>query len=366
MNRWVWFLITVVTLGIATGGIVTDSAAQKKSARRTPTDIVWPLPPEKPRVRWLNAYFFAEDFTGESGLRRFLRALSGQGKRRLFVYPYDVTTDGQNRIFVSDTGGGRIIVLDRQRKKVDVWTGSRPRLQGPTGLAYVPDLRRLYVADSYARRIVVLDARGRSVLVIREHITRPAGLAVDTQRRLLYVVDVKGHDIDVFDLDGRWLRTIGKRGGALGQFNFPNDITVGRNGFLYVTDMGNFRVQILDPDGNVISVFGQPGRQPGDFMRPKGIAIDSENHIYVVDAMFNNIQIFDVFGRVYLAIGGPGSGPGEFLLPAGIEIDAHNRIYVVDQRNMRLHIMEYLPSGERAPTPAELFQESPGTDDRGG
>jgi len=342
------FLALTILMAIGPRPLRGQSQAPKEK------DLVWPPPPEKARIRWVESIFFAEDFMGESGAQRLLRKLTGQGRRRLFVYPNDVTTDDRGRIFVSDTGGGRVVVLDTQRRKIDIWTGRNPRLVGPTGLAYARKVRRLFVSDSYGKRVLGFDDQGKVQLVISQKLDRPGGLAVDEQRERLYVVDVQGHHVDVFDLKGSWIRTIGERGDAPGQFNFPNYIALDRDGFLYVSDMGNFRVQVLTPDGQVVNAFGQPGRRPGDLMRPKGVAVDSEYHIYVVDAMFNNIQIFDVFGRVYLAVGEPGTGPGQFLLPAGLHIDDKDRVYVVDQRNMRLQILQYLASGEKAPAPSRV------------
>ncbi len=346
--------VFVIGLWLIAYGIgIHPVEARKKRApkKKVMKELVWPLPPAKPRLKWITQYQTVEDFTGESGLRRALRKLTGEKKKRLFVYPTAVVTDPQGRIYVSDTGGKRVVVLDPTKKKVRIWYGDPVGFTGPTGLAYARQRHFLYVADSPARAVYGVDMKGKIQLQIKEKLKRPAGLAIDEQRHRLYVVDVRGHNIKVFDLDGKLLKVIGKRGNQPGEFNFPNFITVDSKGYLYVSDMGNFRVQILDPDGVVINTFGQPGKSPGDFMRPKGIAVDSENHIYVLDAFFHNLQIFDIFGRIYLAVGSPGREPGQFLLPIGVHIDEHNRVYILDQLNRRLQILEYLPSGEKAPGP---------------
>ena len=348
IRQWTIGLLLIAVLASAS---LSPAAPAKKKNPQTPEELVWPRPPGKPRLRWLAEYRTAEDFTGESGLRRALRKIIGQKKKGLFVYPTMVVTDGADRIFVSDTGGRRIVVLDRKKKRVKMWYGGSIGFQGPTGLAYSREQHRLYVADSQAGHVLALDDRGKVRLQIREHLVRPAGLAVDDSRDRLYVVDVRGHNIQVFHRNGEFEKTIGERGDQPGRFNFPNFIALDAQGYLYVSDMGNFRVQILDPEGAPLNAFGQPGKRPGDFMRPKGIAVDSENHIYVADAYFNNIQIFDIFGRVYLAVGSPGRNPGQFLLPIGIYIDRENKLYVLDQINRRLQVFEYLPSGEKAPSP---------------
>ncbi|MCP2520127.1 6-bladed beta-propeller [SCandidatus Aminicenantes bacterium Aminicenantia_JdfR_composite] len=320
------------------------------SKKRT-KEFVWPLPPEKPRIRWIAEYRTIEEFRGESKLKKLIRKLAGIKMKGLFLYPNSVTTDDEGNIYVTDTVGKRIVVLDIKKKKVYFWTGGRIKLVSPAGIAFSKKEKIIFVSDTHLRSVFGFSKKGEIIMEIKEKLQRPGGLAVDDKREKLYVVDVRNHDIKVYNLSGELIKIIGKRGDQPGTFNFPNYICLDKKGNIYISDMGNFRIQILSPDGKFLNMFGEPGRRPGNLMRPKGIAIDSENHIYVVDAWFNNIQIFDIYGRVYLAFGSPGVNPGEFLLPIGIHIDEKDRIYVLDQVNKRLQIFQYISYGEKAPLP---------------
>ena len=169
----------------------------------------------------------------------------------------------------------------------------------------------------------------------------PSGLAIDRQHRQLYVADAKKHQVLCYSsADGSLIRAIGKRGVDRGEFNFPTNLSVDRQGRLYVADTLNFRIQVFDSAGEVVKTIGTQGDGPGHFNRAKGVGVDSEGHIYIADTSFNNFQIFDGEGNLLLFVGGTGTGPGEFLLPAGLFVDDEDRIYIADQGNARVQVFQ--------------------------
>jgi DNA-binding beta-propeller fold protein YncE len=174
----------------------------------------------------------------------------------------------------------------------------------------------------------------------------PSGLAIDGAAHQLYVADAKKHQVFCYSTqDGHLIRAIGKRGVEHGEFNFPTNLSVDREGRLYVADTLNFRVQVFDRSGTFVKSIGAQGDGPGALNRAKGVGVDSEGHIYIADSSFNNFQIFDGEGQILMFVGSPGTGPGEFLLPAGLFVDSRDRIYVADQGNARVQVFEYLRSG---------------------
>ena len=74
----------------------------------------------------------------------------------------------------------------------------------------------------------------------------------------------------LFDRDGRPLFTIGERGEADGQLNYPSHLFVGAD-HLYVNDTMNFRIQVFGLDGRHLVTFGKQGTASGYFAQPKGI-----------------------------------------------------------------------------------------------
>lgn len=368
MHGYAALRIAVAALGaalLALGGCAsTDPKPQ--GPEETP-DLVWPLPPEQPRVRYIGSYRFQKDVEDGLNKGRVLDSLlgreegTGEGLRK----PLGVYADKDGRIFVADTGWGKVVVFDVPNKSFAFW-GTRGKGSLSKPIAITSDSAgHVYVTDVLQRRVVVFDKDGNyfSAMGKSGELEAPTGIALDEARKRIYVVDTKRHDIAVFDFDGNLVSTIGERGNGLGQFNFPTHLAVDGQGKIYVSDSMNFRVQILDPDGTPLKSFGKNGQNLGDLSRAKGIAVDSEGHVYVVDAAFNNFQIFDQEGKLLLYVGSLGREPGQFWLPAGAYIDGRDRIYVADQYNFRVQVFQYLgDKGEApttaAPTPAET-PESP-------
>ncbi|RME59326.1 MAG: hypothetical protein D6790_10775 [Caldilineae bacterium] len=342
--------------------------------------MVWPLPPDPPRVRYEGEIRGSRQVDERPGLferiKRFLLGTSPASEAIAIRRPFDVYADAAGRLFVSSGEAGYYIVLD---------TTGRARVVRPTGAGTLAKpmglggdaTGRLYVADPVQRRVVAFDAvtgdfltayGGRGVLL------NPVDVAASPDGARIYVADSYLHQVVVFARDGELLRRIGRdvgdlaakearlavasgtepfsrkessdlrenRSQAPGAFHYPAFVEVGPKGTLYVVDAMNFRVQAFDPDGRYLFHFGRPGDTPGSFARPKGIAVDSEGHIYVVDAAFNNVQIFDPEGRLLMAFGGLGTGPGTLWLPLGIAIDTRDRIYVADRYNNRIQHYQYL------------------------
>jgi len=305
-------------------------------------DIVWPLPPEEPRIKYVGILRSSLDVEKPGGL---MKALVGPDSLHVLRKPYGIATDKEGRVYVSDIG--RVFVFDRKNRKFsligDEGTG---KLSSPVGIAVSNKDGKVYVTDIRAKKVFVYDQSGKLFTAIgkKGELENPTSIALDEKRGKLYVTDSKKHNVMVYSLDGSLLMTLGagKRSGLKGEFSTPSHIALDSNGNFYVVDTQNFRVQVFNPDGKHLRDFGSLGDGLGNFARPKGIAIDSEDNIYVVDAVFNNVQIFDKEGQLLLFFGSYGSSPGQLLLPAGIAIDNEDRIYVTEQFSARVQVFQYL------------------------
>jgi DNA-binding beta-propeller fold protein YncE len=251
--------------------------------------------------------------------------------------PYGVTVGPDGRLYVADTFGKAIHVFDVQRPGY-----SSIAVEGESLIGVAVSGGSVYVTDSATGRLLCLDMRGRRrwVLGPKDGLMRPTGIAAGLDR--VYVVDTLANRVVAVDPAGKIVERFGTRGSEPGQFNFPTNIALGRDGRLYVTDTMNFRVETFDRDGRYLDSFGQLGDGTGDFDKPKGVAVDDAGLIYVVEGFNDVVQIFDPRGRLLLAFGGSGSGDGELWLPSGIAI-AGNMIYVADSANQRVQVFEYLP-----------------------
>jgi DNA-binding beta-propeller fold protein YncE len=312
------------------------------------TELVWPQPPEQPRIRFIKSISSEADVEKPSFVSWLKSVVFGEEQKAGLAKPYAVHTDREGRIFVADSAWGKVLVFDAKNNSFFILGVDGPGvLSKPEGVT-TDSAQRIYVTDVVERRAVVYDRNGKFLFAIGElgRFERPVGVALNEDLKRIYITDVRRHNVSVFNMqDGKFLFEFGGRGTEDGKFNFPINLAVDKNGRVYVMDMFNFRVQIFNADGKFESKFGSIGDGLGQFSKPKGIAVDSEGHIYVVDAAFNNVQIFDPEGRLLLFFGEFGSRNGQFWLPAGMDIDAHDRIYVADQYNQRIDIFQYL--GER-------------------
>jgi DNA-binding beta-propeller fold protein YncE len=328
------FLIAVVLLFVGMLLTACTTPAQKEIR------LVWPLPPELPKIVYIRSYHGEDDFKKSSVLDTLLGEEVASRKLRK---PYGVSAYN-GKVYVSDTSLGAVFVFNERDKKTEfLGTEGIGRLAMPIGIAVDKD-NTVFVADVKQKRIFGYDETGELKVSMGKEgeLDKPAGIAINRDLGRLYVADSYGHVIHVYSTKGDFLFNFGKRGDEDGNFNFPTNVAVDSIGKVYVVDTQNFRVQIFDQDGKFIKKFGKIGDSVGFFSRPKGIGIDSDNNIYVADAAFDNFQIFNENGEVLLFVGGPGHEPGYFWLPAGAYVDENDRIYVVDSYNFRVQVFQYL------------------------
>ena len=346
----------VLALMLAASWLVMYGCAAAPVKEELP-ELYWPFPPERPRIKFLDIVIGSLDATGERA-DKFKAAVFGvEGESRFGKPEYVFAKD--RTVYVTDLG--RVHILDFGKKQYS--TIGSGNLTSSTGIA-VNSEGSIFVGDSGRKRVLVFTPGTAEPAVFGnpEDFGRPSGIAVDNKEKHVLIADTVKHAVFVYDYAGTRLFTIGGRGREPGKFNFPYDLTVGKDGRIYVLDSGNFRVQMFDSTGKFLRAFGGVGSEPGTFARPKGIALDSEGHIYVVDAAFANFQIFDEFGQVLLSVGSNGTEPGMFILPFGIAIDDTDKIYVVDQINKRMQVFQYIKyDDEKQPSDQQPAVQPPAT-----
>lgn len=250
----------------------------------------------------------------------------------------------QGRWFLLDTGNNRVLELDEAgivRRILDRRRDEGLVLRRP--MAITSDGRYLYVANSGASEVVVLEPSGRVVKVLAlekagsqdQARPRPIGLAVTRNGELL-VSDGENHRVLRYDRDGRLLQAIGsgKRDSGVEGFNTPAGLAVDQMDNIYVVDILNGRVVQLSPDGVFLRQFGRLGDTAGTFSRPKGVAVDSAGNVHVSDGLLASVQVFSPQGE-YLGLIGR-ENPSDrnsvslFRAPAGLTI-SQGKLYVVDR-----------------------------------
>jgi DNA-binding beta-propeller fold protein YncE len=320
---------------------------KRASSAAAPATLVWPLPPDKPRVRFLE--MFSNNFDIEPLRKRtWVDRLVGNAdpnRIEFFRRASGVASDSRGRILIASSQNSILYVLDKDLHEIVRMHGDRGiGFRNPVGLA-VDSRDNIYVSDPALHMVMKFDRDGHLLATIGQNprLLNPALLALDEVRRRLFVVDSHLHQVLVYNLDTlQNIATVGKRGTKNGQFIFPVGVGVNRDGYFAVTDTGSCSVEVFSPDFKFVRRIGKQGDRPGYFTRPKGVAFDSEGNIWVVDAAFNNVQIFDPKGTILMFLGSLGNAPGSFNLPMGIYIDPQDRVYVGDAMNSRVQVFKFL------------------------
>ena len=277
---------------------------------------------------------------------RFAKAL-GTGELR---EPIGVAY-GTGRLYVSDAGNHRIVVLDTAGPVLDVWGAPELALERPMHVSLDPQ-GRLLVAEFLSDRITVLGSDGQVIERIGGRtgsapgeMDAPGGVAWSAGR--LFVADFYNHRVDV--LGAGQPGTLGRPGRVwAGRTHYPTDVAA-NDTLIYVADAYNHRVQVFRPDGTFVRKWGGPlglggrGSLRGWFKVATGIDVSSET-VYVADFENHRVQVFTDRGR-YL-----GQVVDSLFRPTDMVEGARGELYVVDFGHARVvHFEAGTAPGE--PTP---------------
>lgn len=308
------------------------------------TTLVWPGQPAKPRIAYVASFKHPENLGIKKGFFTRLGELFTGEEERKMVRPMAITKTTDNVLFIADPGVKGVHRYDLSKKRFAIIRRKDEMiLPSPVGLASDKN-DNVYVVDSELARLFIIKKNENEAIEVflDEPLMQPTAIAIDSTTGALYITDAAAHDIKCFSKEGKLKFTIGKRGKAEGEFNFPTMIWRDASGQLYVTDALNFRIQVFNREGSFVRFFGKQGDGSGNMSRPKGVATDRSGHVYVVDGLFHAVQLFDENGGFLLNIGGQGHGHGEFWLPSGIFIGENDTIYIADSHNQRVQVFRYI------------------------
>jgi DNA-binding beta-propeller fold protein YncE len=304
----------------------------------------------------------------------FVREIGAAGKKardqRILSSPLSVAVAG-DRLYVADTDAHRVIVLDRSGKIIHSWgaKGNKPgQFKSPAGIA-VDERGRVFVADTGNHRIQVFDGEGKLLRAFGAkgdgpgEFDSPSGIAAS--RGLVYVADTDNSRMQVLTGDGIFLNefTVKLENDEMKE---PIGVAVDAQNRIYVLDRSRDAVRIFSPDGVQMRMFGARGSGSEGFDKPGGIALDRQGNIYVADTGNHMFKKFDPRGRLLGSAGCRGDGPGQFREPRGIVVDRENTISVLDAEKNTLQMFssergDDKPLFPSSPLPSlEFFREFPG------
>ena len=318
--------------------------------------VRWPPEPDPARIRFVQAITSGADIekTGWGGVQRGL--LGTQAITFEQPSSFAFSPDGQ-LLYMTDQPRGQVVRFDFAQGKADQFASDIGMAQ-PFGVA-VDDLGNVYVSEPPARRVRVFSPTGMLLRELGGEADRPTALALDRRRQLLYVTDGSfpssdKHRVLVYSLAGKLQRTIGTRGTAPGQLNFPGYLALDQEGNLYVSDTLNSRIQVFDPEGNLIRFFGEPGTGLGQLARPKGVAVDPRGIVYVVDGENATVQLFNDKSQLLMYFAGRAQLLEYLDMPGPIAIHPDGRRIFVGEQSFqlpRVNVYEFIDVPAQAPVP---------------
>ena len=300
------------------------SCSASKEIRKTTELVVYPTPPEKPRIQYLTSFSKSTDITGKQS--EFMASVIGEEEERIINKPYGISIY-KGKIYICDTMLGGIIIIDLNNSTFENFVPKgMGELKKPIN-CFNDKSGNLYITDTQREQIVIFDENGNYISSFGEkEKIKPIDVNVDD--RYIWVADMRNHSVMVYDkYSYEFIRSIpGSNPDSLSTLYSPTNLTM-YNDKLYVSDFGAFNIKAYSKDGKYRKTIGSYGRNLGQFVRPKGLAVDKDDNVYVVDGAFENVQIFNKEGQLLMFFGGPYNGPGDMWLPAKVIIDYDNLEY---------------------------------------
>ncbi|HEY9773664.1 MAG TPA: beta-propeller fold lactonase family protein [Planktothrix sp.] len=209
----------------------------------------------------------------------------------------------KGEVFVTSPGTGKITLLDESTldKVIDFPTDGTP-----TGMAYGNG--KLYIADQSKARVMILDVKKKVFLtpIDMQPKSAPKGLAILPNGKLLYVSESAANDIAVVETDTDKVleRTHVPPG--------PGRMAISPNGFsLVVLNVPSGQATIFSTTNQRVVGAVSVGTMPNSVV----ISKDS-NRAYVTNRMANSISIIDIPKRLVIGTIHTGSGPTGMALSA--------------------------------------------------
>jgi DNA-binding beta-propeller fold protein YncE len=285
----------------------------------------------------------SKERTGKQLKNRITDLIFGE-KTSKPIKPMSIIAINPDTFWIVDQGIGSILeVFNGVGEMTHIRNKKLETLPSLVSSCLLPGNKILFT-DSKLNKVFVLIPGSKEYKILNDSLIldQPTGIAYSAVNKEIWVVETKAHRISVLNEEGILIKQIGSRGSSPGEFNFPTYIWIDKSGTVFVVDAMNFRIQIFSENGELLSVFGEIGDSSGYLSRPKGIATDSYGHIYVADALFHVVQVFDNRGKFLYVFGSQGQEKEQFWMPTGIFIDHSNYIYIADSYNSRIQVYQLI------------------------
>jgi hypothetical protein len=312
--------------------------------------------------------------------------------------PKDIFIDGNDNIYIADTGNSRIVQLDPKGDLIRVLDVKESPLKKPEGL-YVDKNGDIYVADTGNKRVVRLDSDGKLIKEFKRPESKflpesfkydPIKLVVD-KRGFLYIATLGGYQgLLQLDPDGKfqsffganktvfsvadamkrmlytremYLREISKLPGSVAS------VTIDDNGFIYTVtkDIAKGQIKKLNiagkdllaaktelDDTEVEKVYGEVrftrGLPANSKPQLSDLTVDKNGNITAIDSSLKYMNQYDANGNLLFFWSGDSSSVSSKLglvkTPSAVANNSKNELFILDEENGAVHQLRLSEFGE--------------------
>jgi uncharacterized protein (TIGR03663 family) len=320
----------------------------------------------------------AQQIFPNNGPYSLLERIGPGDARGQFNGPRGIATAPDGSVYVVDSANARIEVFDADGTFVTSWDAQSGVVDltisnqglGPTGISVGSD-GLIYIADTWGHRVIVLDSSGG---LVREFGTfadnqdatdaspNPGAFfgprdvaATDTE---VYVVDTGNERVEVFGPDGSFKRAFGGKGSGPGQLREPVGVAVGPDGLVYVADSGNARISVFTQDGTPVAQWPVQAWVGRAYFEPY-LAFGSDGLLYATSSATGSVEVIGKGGVLLGSI--TSAGTQALGKPTGITAAEDGSLLVTDTGNSGVYridplevpnLSEVAISAENAATPS--------------
>ncbi|RLA21447.1 MAG: hypothetical protein DRQ62_09455, partial [Gammaproteobacteria bacterium] len=179
--------------------------------------------------------------------------------------PSDIATDAQGRMYVLDAMNSRVLIFSAQAEFIQEINTANTKYSFNRAMALAVDKEMLYIADSLKHRIRRFNLQGKwlgdiylsapepvpepeirdsdkekteTEVKVKTPTALPEPIALLVRDDELIYADRRWHRICFLELpSGKQKKCIGERGEMAGQFEYPFQISLDRDGYLNVVDV---------------------------------------------------------------------------------------------------------------------------------
>jgi streptogramin lyase len=306
----------------------------------------------------LNSELAQQIFPNE-GPYSLLERIGPGDARGQFNGPRGIATASNGTVYVVDSNNARIEVFNADGSFVTIWDAQSGVVDltissqglGPTGIAVGND-GLIYVADTWGHRVVVLDSSGGLVREFGAFADNqdatdaspnpgtffgPRAVAVTDDE--IYVVDTGNERVEVFGPDGSFKRAFGGKGSGPGQLSEPVGVTIGPDGLVYVADSGNGRISIFTQDGTPVAQWPVQAWLGHAYFEPY-LAFGTDGLLYATSSATGSVEVIGKGGVLLGSITSAGTQP--LGKPTGITAAADGSLLVTDTDSSGVYRIEPL------------------------